>query len=119
MTGTDILEIKRIEKAMKTEKFLQRIYTEKERVYILGKKNSPQTATGIFCGKEAVAKALGRGISDGITFLNMEIICDEKGAPHVTLNGRAAEIFAENKYKDISISISHCKSYAVAFCVIL
>lgn len=119
MTGTDIIEIKRIEKAIKSETFFNRIYTESERSYINSKKNAPQTAAGIFCAKEAVAKALGTGIAKGVTFFDIVVNHDIAGKPDITLTGVALDIFTQKKYKEIGISISHCESYAVAFCVMI
>jgi holo-[acyl-carrier protein] synthase len=119
MTGTDIIEISRIEKAVKSQRFYDKVYTESEKSYISSKKLPVQTAAGIFCAKEAAAKALGTGFSDGVKFHDIEITHDEAGKPFIKFYGRAAEIFKEKNYKETGISVSHCKLYAVAFCVLI
>ena len=47
--GTDIIEIKRIEKAIESESFIKKIYTEEEIEYLKEKNYSSETASGIFC----------------------------------------------------------------------
>lgn len=118
-TGTDIIEISRIEKAIRTPRFLQRVYTEGEIQYLQKKSNSAQTAAGIYCAKEAVLKALGTGLSMGISLREIEITHDGLGKPEILLAGKALQIFKEKNYANIQISISHCDSYAVAFCVMV
>lgn len=104
-TGIDIVRIDRVEKAIRNDRFLERVFTEGERAYLSSKKNSAQTAAGLFCAKEAVMKALKIGITQ-IPFTNIEIGIEEGGAPYVTVTG----------YLDIKfhISISHDGEYAVA-----
>lgn len=119
MTGTDIIEIKRIEKALKSPRFFDRVYTQSEKNYISSKKQQSQTAAGIFCAKEAVAKALGSGFSEGVTLLDIEVKHNNYGKPEIALYGKALEIFNQKCLKETGISISHCKEYAVAFCVML
>jgi holo-[acyl-carrier protein] synthase len=117
--GTDIIEIERIKRAMESDRFAGRVFTEKEREYLSAKGNPAQTAAGIFCAKEAVLKALGSGLSGGAAFSDIEITHDALGKPIVTLFGKTLEIFKQQGGEKIDISISHCESYAVAFCVII
>lgn len=119
MTGTDIIEINRIKKAIKSKKFFERVYTKQEQNYINSKANTEQTAAGIFCLKESVVKALGTGFTNGINFNLIEVNHDDLGKPIVKLYGKAKQLFQEKKYKEIGVSISHCKAYAVAYCVLL
>ncbi|MDD4002666.1 MAG: holo-ACP synthase [Clostridia bacterium] len=118
-TGTDIIEITRIKKAISSARFFQRVFTQRERQYISGKNNPSQTAAGIYCAKEAALKALGTGLSSGIAFNDIEVTHDSLGKPYITLNNKALEIFNQNSYSKIDISISHCDSFAVAFCVMI
>lgn len=117
--GTDIIEISRIQKAIKSDRFLQRVFTQREREYLLNKTNPPQTAAGIYCAKEAVLKALGTGLSQGIAFADIEVSHNALGKPHIILSAKALEIFNQKNYNKTEISISHCNSYAVAFCVMM
>lgn len=108
--GTDIIEINRIEKLINESRFLERFFTESEREYI--KQRKPESAAGYFCAKEAVSKALGCGFS-GIKFTDIEIV-KINSVPHVLLHGNALKIANSRGIKNIFVSISHCRNYAVA-----
>lgn len=120
--GVDIVEIDRIEKSLGTtrEGFKNKVFTEKEIEYCEARKASRfESYAARFAAKEAVSKALGTGISKGIGLKDIEVSKDANGRPGVLLSGKAKEIFEEMQATDISLSLSHCKTYAVAYCVIL
>ncbi|NLB79130.1 MAG: holo-ACP synthase, partial [Clostridiaceae bacterium] len=72
-----------------------------------------------FCAKEAVAKALGTGISKGISFQDIEVLNDENGKPLINLYGEAERIYKILGSKAIDISLTHSRDYAAAQAVIL
>ena len=114
--GTDIIEIDRIEKSIKQsgEKFLNRVYTEKEIQYCESKKEQKyQHYAARFAAKEAVLKALTAKIKDKyeIEWKDIEITNNEQGRPKVTLSTKLQEK-VDVQYMDISLS--HCKDYATA-----
>ncbi|MHB8086503.1 MAG: holo-ACP synthase, partial [Dehalococcoidia bacterium] len=69
-----------------------------------------------FAAKEAVIKTLGRGGS-GLSWLEIEILPGPNDAPYVKLSGRARSKAEELGLKELSVSLSHCQEYAVAFSV--
>lgn len=114
--GVDIIEIERIRKTLENTHgaFLDKYFTPSEKDYCLTHKDpSPQVA-GRFAAKEAIAKALGCGFGEELGFNDIEIINDEKGKPVVKLSSGAEERF---DYPKIQVSISHCKTHAVAFAI--
>ena len=116
-SGVDIVEIERIKGAFQArgDAFSKRIFTPLEVDYCESKKAEKYQSYAVrFAGKEAVSKALGTGIDDGIKWTDIEILNDDKGNPYVILSGNALERFKSMHGKMISISLSHCKSYAVA-----
>ncbi|MEG1527985.1 MAG: holo-ACP synthase [Clostridia bacterium] len=116
MIGVDIIEIDRIAKLINKD-FLNTFFTDKEKEYIITKNNSAQTVAGLFSAKEAISKALGIGLGNGVKLNEMEIDHDIMGKPIVVLYGEAKEELA--KYgKEIEISISHNKTSAIAFALI-
>ena len=117
--GTDIVRVARIKKIVeKSEtKFIDRILTPKERDKISGL-DKTKALSKIYASKEALSKALGTGISGGVSFLDFEIFNDQFGAPKVILSGVAKRIFDEKAAKYVHLSISDEKDYAVAFAVI-
>jgi holo-[acyl-carrier protein] synthase len=108
--GTDIIEIDRIIKLLGKGHFFSRFFTEDERKYLINKK--PESTAGYFCAKEAAVKALGTGFS-GFKWSDMEII-KINAVPGVILHGKALEIANAKGVMHINLSISHCKTYAVA-----
>lgn len=116
--GTDIIEISRIKEAVEKEEFKHRVYTEREIEYCESKKvQKYQSYGGKFAAKEAIFKALDSIIKDKykIKWTDFEIVNDNTGHPHVQIN---TDIINKTLIKNIDISISHCKEYATAICVL-
>ena len=114
-TGIDIIEIKRIEKVFGLHKnFIRRVYTYDEVEYCQSKRNCYQHYAVRFASKEAVLKAFGTGLRDRMKWTDIETLNDELGKPYVNLYGRAKELAMEKNIGEISVSLSHCKDYAVA-----
>jgi len=115
--GTDIIEIARIKDAIEKEGFKERVYTEKEIEYCESKNiQKYQSYSGRFAAKEAIFKALSTLIEDKykIKWTDFEIINDKEGKPNVQIN---TDIIDKSLIKNIDISISHCKEYATAVCI--
>ena len=112
ITGVDIIEIKRVEKVAFSygDRFLKRIYTDGEIEYCRGR--APQLASR-FAAKEAVMKALGTGIR-GVGWRDVEIARKRGMAPHIKLHGRAKKRASQIGLKELAISLSHSKEFAVA-----
>ena len=109
--GTDIIEIDRVKSSIENigEKFLSTIYTKKEIEYCESRKAQKyQHYAARFAAKEAIFKALSTRIGARYNWTDFEVLNDENGKPKVFL---ATEI---SNLEDIDISISHCKTYAVA-----
>ena len=81
--GTDIIQIKRVEKSLGKfgEKFKTKFLNESE-IQLVKKTES---IAGFWAAKEAIAKALGCGIGAELSFHDIMINKDHKGAPHFVL----------------------------------
>ena len=113
--GTDIVTVSRIRDLITThpERFIQRTYTDQEQSYCVGKADPVIHYAGRFAAKEAIKKALmTSGIKKPISWMEMEVIADQDGAPIVNLQG--------GKFSglDCKVSISHTKDIAIASAVI-
>ena len=100
--GTDIVKIQRIENMAKHygDKFLKRVYSEEEILYTKKFKNPFEHLAGKFAAKEAVIKASGIKLP-----LNqIEILNEDSEKPYT-------------KIKNVKISISHEKEYAIAIAI--
>ena len=118
--GVDIIEIERIKKSLdELDSFRSRVFTDKEISYCEGRNKAKyESYAARFAAKEAVLKALGTGLAEGIEWKHIEISNDDRGKPYVFLTKRALEIYNEMNAKSIDISLSHCSAYAVAYVVI-
>ena len=82
-SGIDLVEIGRIQQSMDRygKRFLDRVYTAAEQAYCLRKRKSAESFAARFAAKEAGAKALGTGISYGVSWLEIEVVREPSGRP--------------------------------------
>ena len=115
VTGVDMIEIGRVRQVADRygQRFLQRIYTEREIAYCRGR--APQLASR-FAAKEAVMKALGTGIR-GVRWRDVEIVRQRGQAPTVRLHETALARAGRLGVEHLSVSLSHSEEYAIAFVV--
>ena len=80
--GIDIVEVRRIKGALNRwgEKFLKRVFTQRELDYANTKKFLYETLAARFACKESVLKAFG-DTRIGAQLKNIEILNDSKGKP--------------------------------------
>ncbi len=113
--GVDIVEIKRIESAVKRgrERFLRRVYTETELKTCQDRLSSLASR---FAAKEAVMKVLGEGGTD-IAWPEIEILTNDDGRPSVRLYGQALNKATRLNLKEVSVSLSDSREYAIAVAI--
>ena len=121
--GTDIVNIKRIDRSLKKYgfNFKNRIFSKKEIIYCEKKKNSSAFYAKRFAAKEAFSKALGTGIRKGVNLKNIEISNNIHGKPFILLKGRVANYLkkkVKTKKYDIHLSLSDDKPWAQATVII-
>ncbi len=116
--GTDLVSIDRISGLTKKygDRFLERVYTKRE---VAESSLSPAYLSGRFAVKEAVLKAIGTGLSAGMSWREIETIREPTGAPMVCLYGEAARRVLGMGGVRIMVSISHERSFALAFVLFL
>jgi holo-[acyl-carrier protein] synthase len=115
-TGIDVIEIERIARSIQRfgDRFLRRVYTDQEIAYCSHKRMSAESFAARFAAKEAGAKALGTGISRGVTWNEFQIRRQPGGRPILELRGRAQVLAAELGVKTVSVSLTHTASLAMA-----
>ncbi|HYR27544.1 MAG TPA: holo-ACP synthase, partial [Thermoanaerobaculia bacterium] len=94
--------------------FDERCFTDAERRDSAGVASATMFFAGTFAAKEAVLKALGTGLIDGISWHDIEVRREASGAPAVSLSGRTAIVAAEQRVRMILVSISHTETVAMA-----
>ncbi|MGH9340656.1 MAG: holo-ACP synthase [Acidobacteriota bacterium] len=116
--GVDIVEVRRMCKAMEGNEALQnRVFTPEEIRYCCERKNKFQHFAGRFAAKEAALKALGTGWQQGIRWKDVEVKAGELGKPELTLHGRALETFQNSGANRVLLTITHAEQYALAMVI--
>ena len=118
--GTDLIEIERIAHSVERfgEAFLQRIFTPGEIAYCQRKKkNAAESLAARFAAKEAGSKALGTGISRGVSWLEFEVRRLPGQRPELYLSGRAEEVAKALGIRRLSLSLAHSRGLSIAVVV--
>jgi holo-[acyl-carrier protein] synthase len=119
--GTDIVKISRIRDSIDRigEDFINRIYTEEERIYCESKKITKyQSYAARFAAKEAVYKAMSPNKESEVSWRDIEILKEENGKPYINLHGKLKDLAVKNNVMKIEISLSHDEDYAVANAIV-
>lgn len=111
--GTDVIEVERVKKAYAKESFRKKIYTGQEQILIA---ENAQRAAGNFAVKESVVKAFGTGFGR-IQAVDIEVLRETSGRPYVKLHGEAKKKADEEHIRQIHVSISNVKEYALSYVV--
>ncbi|MGE5473658.1 MAG: holo-ACP synthase [Ignavibacteriales bacterium] len=115
--GVDIIEIERVKKAIEKDngRFLDKVFTQEEINYCSKAFSAKyQHYAARFAAKEAVSKALGLGLAGGVRLNEIEVIKDDMGKPGIILHGSTKKIADDMGIASLSLSLSHCQTYAVA-----
>lgn len=119
-SGIDMVEIARIRQALERfgQRFLDRVFTSAEQAYCMQKRNAAESLAARFAAKEAAAKALGTGISRGVTWLEIEVVREPGGRPAVLFHGRAAQFAIRLGVAHTALSITHTSSLSTASVIV-
>ena len=118
--GTDIVEIKRIERMTSLDKFASKILSHNEREFYDSLTNEKQIVyiSKQFAAKEAIAKAIGTGIRNDTNFKNIEILRDKNGAPIFNALNKLEKIICDLGITKTHVSLADERDYAIAIAVL-
>lgn len=118
--GIDIVAIERFQRFIDNgnSAVIERLFTADERSRCSSRKDTASCLAARFAAKEAFLKALGTGLRDGISWLDMEVSNNSLGRPALTLSGKAAEHYQANVLAGIQLSLSHDGGNAIAMVVL-
>ena len=118
-TGVDLAEVHRIREFVERfgERFLTRIYTDREIAYARSKANLYERFAARFAAKEAGMKALGTGWRRGVHWKDFEVANLPSGRPTLLLHGQAQEIAQGIGVKAIHLSLTHTHDTALAYVI--
>lgn len=122
--GSDLVDIRRIEKSITRfgEKFTARCFTDEEQARSNGRKDTVASYAKRFAAKEAMAKALGTGIAEGVFWKEMGVVNLPNGKPGLELTGGAARclerLLPAGHRPVIHLTITDEFPYAQAFVIV-
>ena len=122
--GSDLCDIRRVEETLGRfgDRFVLRCFTEIERKKSDRRANRAASYAKRFAAKEACAKALGTGLSQGVFWRDMGVVNLPSGKPTMQLTGgaaaRLAALMPEGHEPVIHLTITDEPPLAQAFVVI-
>ena len=117
--GIDLIEISRISNSIKNKNFIDRIYSKSEIQQARFLKNKSSFFAKRFAAKEAFSKAIGTGITEGISFKEISVVNNIKGKPTIKLSGKTKSVVLKKiKKARVHLSLSDEKNHAVAMVII-
>ena len=118
--GLDIVEVKRFAEALERngERMRMRFFTTAERAYCESHRDPAPHYAARFAAKEAFAKALGRGIANGIRWVHVEVIREPSGKPSLQVHAIARTFLEERGNVMCWLSLSHTDVTAAATVVL-
>ena len=112
--GVDLVEVRRLARLAGAPMGLAGVLTERERSYCYSRHHPAEHIAARFAGKEAILKAFGTGLAEGIRWTDVEILKASGGRPTVERHGAAAALAARRGLRRIDISLSHTDDLAIA-----
>ena len=118
--GIDNVQSKRMKELMLkwADRVEDRVFDEEELKYSKSKGKPHLHLAARFAAKEALFKAMGKGLSEGMTWTDVTVINDEYGKPNIHLKRKAKEICKEMEVRTIHVSLSHTDECAMAVVIL-
>ena len=119
--GTDIANINRLRKSLKSKTFINRLFNKNEIDKCSKQINKENCYSKRFAAKEAFAKALGTGFRNNLNFKDIEIMNDKFGKPYYSKTKKISQLIRKQfnvKNFKCFLSISDEKEYSTAFTII-
>lgn len=117
--GTDIVEVRRMHDALERrgERLARRLLSDAELSEYRASNDPARFLAKRFAAKEAILKALGTGLRDGIRWTQLGIGHDQRGRPQVTLGEAAAAVALAQGIGAWHLSLSDEQAYVLAFAI--
>ena len=116
--GVDVVPVERMAKlASRGDALEGRVFTRAELARCGERGRRDECLAARFAAKEAVMKAFGKAMADGIGFADAEVVTGAGGRPEVRLHGPLSDFASERGLETIELSLSHAGGIAVAVAV--
>ncbi|MEM6710869.1 MAG: holo-ACP synthase [Pseudomonadota bacterium] len=122
--GSDLCDIRRVEATLERfgARFTNRVFTSVEQFKSDARRQRAASYAKRFAAKEACAKALGTGLTNGVFWRDMGVVNKPNGAPTMLLTGGAKKqldrLMPDGHEPVIHVTITDDFPYAQAFVII-
>jgi len=118
--GNDVLEVSRMKREIRKKGggFRDRVFTPGEIAYCQEKQFPERHFAARFAAKEALFKALGKGLRDGLSWREAEVRNGPLGEPRLVLRGKARALARRRGIKRIYLSLAHTRGLALSIVVL-
>jgi len=121
-TGVDVAEVARLRAALESPRtgarFRARVFTAAEQAYCEGRGHGRyESYAARFAAKEATMKALARGWSADVGWLDIEVVRAPSGRPDIVLRGAAAAYGRRIGVGRLHLALTHTAEIAVAYVI--
>lgn len=116
--GIDQIEVDRVARKLDDDAFMTKVFAPSELAYCRSRGVPAQSFAARFAAKEALLKALGKGLFDGIDIVDIVVETDESGQPSIQLVESASAAVRDLGQIRIHLSLTHLKDIASAFVVV-
>ena len=117
--GTDIIELKRMQRSLdKGKEFERLVFSSEEVAYCKKQGKSLASFSGRFAAKEALLKALGTGWVGEMKLYDIVVLNNNEGKPYFDLRNEVKEKANSIGATSVHLSITHSNDYASAVVII-
>lgn len=119
-TGTDLIDIRRIERALARfgHRFAQRVLVEEEYRRFCAHVKPAHYVAKRFAAKEAFSKAMGTGIHFPVNWHNVSVANERSGKPYLKFSQPLAALLEQRGIKRAHLSLSDEVEMACAFVIL-
>ena len=119
--GADLIDVDRIAGVLERQgdRFLNRVFTDEERVYCFGMKYPHKHLAARFAAKEAVSKAFTTGIGGELGWKSISVYHGERHEPLVRLDEKGQALLKQVGGTAIMLTLSHTDTAAMAVAAIV
>lgn len=116
--GIDVVPVEQMARlAARGDSLEGRVFSAAELERCRERAQTDECLAARFAAKEAVMKAFGKGMADGVGFAHAEVVAGDGGRPEVRLHGPLSELASERGLQTIELSLSHAGGIAIAVAV--
>ena len=118
--GVDVVQVQRIAGSLERfgERMERRLFTAAELAYCRTFQDPLPHLAARFAAKEAASKALGTGMSQGVTWKDFEVIQPGGRQPRLDFHGKGREVFGSLGCSAAHLSLTHDGGLAIAAVVL-